>query len=158
MDMGMKLEFLIPGVEHAEEANLGSEMSGVACHFQERFGAGTKQQTIDDFFVRQGQRSQLRWQGEDDMDVGRGEQFALASLEPAFASARLTLRAVAISAAVIRDGGTMSTAGALIDMAAECSGAAARDGQQDLDMGPTDPVAVALDESCSCAVDQVGHL
>jgi hypothetical protein len=48
----------------------------------------------------------------------------------------------------------MSTAGALIDMAAECGGAAARDGQQDLDMGPTDPVAVALDESCSCDVDR----
>jgi hypothetical protein len=29
VDMGMKLEFLVPGVEHAEEADLGPEMSGV---------------------------------------------------------------------------------------------------------------------------------
>ena len=57
MDMGMKLEFLVPGVEHAEEADLGSEMSGVTRYLQERFGAGTKQQTIDQFFVLQGQRS-----------------------------------------------------------------------------------------------------
>ena len=29
VDMGMKLEFLVPGMEHAEEADLGSEMGGV---------------------------------------------------------------------------------------------------------------------------------
>jgi hypothetical protein len=52
----------------------------------------------------------------------------------------------------------MSTAGALIDMTAECGGAATGNGQQDLDMGSADPLAVALDESCSCSADQVGHL
>lgn len=34
VDMGMKLEFLVPGVEHAEEADLSSEMGRVACDFQ----------------------------------------------------------------------------------------------------------------------------
>ena len=29
VDMGMKLEFLVPGMEHAEEADLGPEMGGV---------------------------------------------------------------------------------------------------------------------------------
>jgi hypothetical protein len=29
VDMGMKLELLVPGVEHAEETDLSSEMSGV---------------------------------------------------------------------------------------------------------------------------------
>ena len=29
VDVRMKLEFLIPGVQHAEEADLGTEMSGV---------------------------------------------------------------------------------------------------------------------------------
>jgi hypothetical protein len=43
---------------------------------------------------------------------------------------------MAIAATVIRDGGTMSTTGALIDVTAECGGATARDGEQDLDMGP----------------------
>ena len=54
VDMGMKLEFLVPGVEHAEEADLSPEMSGVASDFEKSFGAGTKQQTIDYFFVLQG--------------------------------------------------------------------------------------------------------
>ncbi len=34
VDMGMKLEFLVPGMEQAEEADLGSEMSGIARHFE----------------------------------------------------------------------------------------------------------------------------
>jgi hypothetical protein len=56
VDMGMNLEFLVPGVEHAEEADLGPEMFGVASDLEKSFCAGTKQQTIDQFFVLQGQR------------------------------------------------------------------------------------------------------
>ena len=81
------------------------------------------------------------------MDVGRGEKFAAPGLDPAFAGARLTLRAMAIATTVIRDGGTMSATDAFIDVTAECGGATARDGEQDLDMGPADPRSVALDES-----------
>jgi len=132
-------------------------MFGVPRHLQKRFCAGPQQQTIDDLFILQGQRCQLRRQGEHDMDVGRGEQFAPSCLDPAFASARLTLWAMAIATTVVRDGGTMSATDAFIDVTAESGGATARDGQQDLDMGPADPFAVALDESCSCAADQVGH-
>jgi len=73
VDMGMKLQFLIPGMQHAEEADLGAEMSGVSSPFEEGFSAGAKQQTIDDFLVLQSQRSQLRRQSENDMDVGRGQ-------------------------------------------------------------------------------------
>src|SRR5664279_1440881 len=94
-------------------------------------------------------------QSENDMDVGRGEKFAAPCLKPAFAGARLTLRAMAVSATVIRDGGAMSTAGALIDMTAKCGGATARNGQQHFDVRPVDPLAVALDESGSCSADQV---
>ena len=34
VDMGMKLKFLIPGMEHTEEADLGSEMGGIARDLQ----------------------------------------------------------------------------------------------------------------------------
>ena len=60
VDMGMNLEFLVPGMQHAEEADLSPEMSGVASDLQKSFCADTKQQTIDHFFVLQSQRSQLR--------------------------------------------------------------------------------------------------
>ena len=87
------------------------------------------------------------------MDVGRGQKFAAPGLDPAFASAGLTLRAMAIAATVVGDGGAMSATGALIDMTAECGGATARDRQQDLDMGPADPRTIALDESSSCTAN-----
>jgi hypothetical protein len=101
MDMRMKLELLVPGVKHAEEADLSSEMSGVASDFEKSFCAGTKQQTIDYFFVLQGQRSQLRRQSKDHMDVGHREQFFATCLDPAFAGAGLTLRTMAIATAVV---------------------------------------------------------
>src|SRR5262249_3767078 len=83
------------------------------------------------------------------MDIGRGQQFTTTRRHPGFACAGLTLRAVPITAAVVRDRGTMSAAGALIDMATESSGATARAGQQDLEVSPTEPRTVARDEVCS---------
>jgi hypothetical protein len=38
--MGMNLEFLIPGVEYAEEADFGAETLGITSHFEQRFGTG----------------------------------------------------------------------------------------------------------------------
>ena len=67
------------------------------------------------------------------MDVARGEKFLATRLEPTVAGVGLTLWAVPIAAAVVGDG-AMSTAGAFIDMATECGGATAHDGQQDFDM------------------------
>ena len=48
MDMGMMLEPLIPGVQHAEETDLGAQMSGIASHFEQGCGAGAEQQVVDD--------------------------------------------------------------------------------------------------------------
>src|SRR5271165_1404240 len=158
VDMGMNLQLLVPGMQHTEEADFCPQMSGIAGDFEKRFCTGSEQQIIDDLFVLQSQRRQLGRQSENDMHVGRGEKFAAPCLKPVFAGTGLTLRAMPVSATVIRDGGAMSTAGALIDMTAECGGATARNGQQDLDMGPADPLAVALEESCSGRADQVGHL
>src|SRR5271157_89372 len=51
MDMGMKLEPLIPGVQHAEETDLGAQMSGIASNFEQGGGAGVKEQVVDHPFV-----------------------------------------------------------------------------------------------------------
>src|SRR5262250_160440 len=145
-------------MEHAEEADLGSQMGGIARDLQQGFGADPEQQSVDEFPVLESQRSQLRRQGEYDVDVRRGQKFTTTRRDPAFTRTGLTLRAVAITAAVVRDSGTMSAAGALIDMATEGSGATARDGQQDLEVSPTEPRTVARDEVCSCAANDIGHL
>ena len=155
MDMGMKLEFLVPGVKHAEEADLGSEIGGVARDLHQGFGAGPEQQTVDEFPVLESQCSQLRRQREDDVHVGRGQQFTATRRDPAFPRPGLTLRAVPVATRVVGDGGTVSATGALIDMAAESGGATARrDGQQDFKVGASrGPRTIPLDEVCTCAAE-----
>src|SRR5271157_5719744 len=72
VNMGMKLQLLVPGMQHTEEADLGPETSGIAGDLEESFCTGTEQQIIDDLFVLQSQGRQLLRQSEDDMGVGEG--------------------------------------------------------------------------------------
>ena len=158
MDMGMEPELLIPGVQHGEEAEFRAEVLRIASDFEKCFCTGAEQQIVDDFLVLQSQWSKLRRKCEDHMDVARGEKFSLPCGDPAFPGRGLTLRAVAISAAVVGDGGTMPAAGAFIEMAAECGGATARNGQQYFDVLPAEPLAISFDESSSHGADEIGHL
>jgi len=59
MGMRVMFEFLIPGVKHTEEADLGAEMLGIASDFEEGFGTGLQQQMVQNFLVLQGERRQL---------------------------------------------------------------------------------------------------
>ena len=72
MDMGMMLELLIPGVQHAEETDLGAQMSGIASNFEQGCGAGAEQQVVDDLLVLQGEGCQFPRQSKDDVHVGSG--------------------------------------------------------------------------------------
>src|SRR5487761_1001958 len=92
------------------------------------------------------------------MDVARREKFSLTCCDPPFPGSRLTLRAVPIPAAVIRDGGPMPAAGALIEMAAECGGATPPNGQQHFDMLPAEPAAISFEEGSARGADEIGHL
>jgi hypothetical protein len=65
---------------------------------------------------------------------------------------------MAIATAVIGDGGTMSAAGALIEMTAQCGGTTPANGQQHFAMLPTKPVAISFEEGISRGADQIGHL
>ena len=51
VDVGMMLELLIPGVEDAEEADLGAEALGVCGNFEESLRAAAEQQSIDHLLV-----------------------------------------------------------------------------------------------------------
>src|SRR5260370_19437494 len=77
---------------------------------------------------------------------------------PDVPSRGLTLRAMAIAAAVIGDGGTMSATGSLIEMTTEGGGTTPANGQQYFDVLPLEPVAISFDESISRGTDQIGHL
>src|SRR5262249_3072830 len=70
VDMGMMLQSLVPGMEHAEEADLGSKMPGIASDLQQSCSTGVKQQVEDQPFILQCERSQCPRQGEDEVHVG----------------------------------------------------------------------------------------
>src|SRR5450759_2983160 len=61
VDMGMMLQSLIPGMEHAEEANLRAEVTRIAGDLQQSCSAGVKQQVVDQPFILQCERSQFPW-------------------------------------------------------------------------------------------------
>jgi hypothetical protein len=133
-------------------------MFRIARHFEKSFGTGTEQETVEDLLILQHQRSQPTGQCEDHVQIASREKFSSTYSDPAVPSSGLTLRAMAIAAAVIGDGGTMSAAGALIEMTAECGGTTPANGQQHFDVLPTEPVAISFDEGISRGADQIGHL
>ena len=53
MDVGMVLEVLSPGVQHAEQADVSTEMLRVACDLEQRGGAGTEEQVVEQPLVLQ---------------------------------------------------------------------------------------------------------
>ena len=72
MDVGMKLELLVPGMQYAEEADLGAQMLRIEGHFEQSLGAGVEQEIVDQFLVLQSQWRQLPRQSEHDMHVRGG--------------------------------------------------------------------------------------
>src|SRR5438552_2410468 len=98
MDMGMMLQLLVPTMEHAEEADFGAQMAGIACNFEQRLGTGPEQQTVDDLLVLQGQRGEPVRKSEDHVHIGSGQQFPTARLQPTVAGVGLTLGTVPIPA------------------------------------------------------------
>src|SRR6476660_2754642 len=103
-------------------------MPRIASHFEKGFGTGTEQETVEDLLILQHQRSQSTGQCEDHVQIAGREKFSSTRSDPAVPSSDLTLRTVAIAAAVIGDGGTMSAAGALIEMTAQCGGTTSANG------------------------------
>jgi hypothetical protein len=51
VNVGMMLQFLIPGMKNAEEADLGAEALGVCGNFEESLCAAAEQQSIDHLLV-----------------------------------------------------------------------------------------------------------
>ena len=152
------LQALIPGMEHAEEADLGSQVPGITGDLQQSCSTSVKQQVIDQPFILQCERSQFPRQGEDDVHVAGGQQLSFTRLEPPQARIALTLGAVPVTARVVGDGSRMSAIGTAITVPAQRGGAAASNGQQHLLMLPTDPLAAAFKKRLPRTTNDVGHL
>src|SRR5450631_244309 len=155
--MGMVLKVLTPGMEHAEKSDISSEVLRIASQFEHRRGAGAVEQIVQQPLVLEDQSGKFMRQCEDDMKVRNGQQFSRTCRQPFCARVPLTLGAVPIAARVERDG-LMAAADALIQMTAQCRGAAANDGIEHLAMGPCKMRLLLLPETVARCADDVGHL
>ena len=158
VDMGMMLQALVPGMEHAEEADLCTEVAGIASDLEQGRGAGLEEQVVDHALVLEGEGCQFTWQGEDEVHVAGGQQFLFARLQPAQTRVRLASGTMPVAARVIGDGRRMSAGGAAIAMAAERGGAAACDREQDLLVLPADPAAAAFHKRRTGTANNICHL
>ena len=100
VDVRMKLEFLVPGVQDAEETDLGAEVPRIAGDLKQRLGAGPEQESIDLAFIHQRQWRKLTRQRKDHVNVARGQEFFSPRFQPAVASVSLALRAMPVPARV----------------------------------------------------------
>src|SRR5580704_11225763 len=116
VDVRMKLQALIPAMEHAEETDLGSKMPGIAGDLKQGLCACVEEQVVDEPLVLQCEWGQFSGQSEHSMDIASRQQFPFARLEPAQARVALAPRAMPVSARVVRDLGRMSAAGAAVAM------------------------------------------
>jgi len=98
VDMRMKLQTLIPTVQHAEETDLGTEMPGIARDLKQRLSAGMEEQVVNEPFVLQCERGQLVRQSENCMHIAGGQQLSFPRLEPAHACVALASWAMPIPA------------------------------------------------------------
>ena len=90
--------FLPPGVQHTEEADLGTEVRGVGGDGARRLRRRPEQDVVDHGLVLKCDRGNHIWHGEHDVEVGRVEQLRLTVLDPLRPCQTLALRAIAIAA------------------------------------------------------------
>jgi hypothetical protein len=96
--MGMMLKVLSPGVEHAKESDVGSQVLGIARRFEHRRGTGAVEQIVKQPLVLQCKSGKLVRQSKDDVEVRNGQQFSRACGKPFCARVPLALWAVPVAA------------------------------------------------------------
>src|ERR1700676_134903 len=98
VDMGMMLEVRSPGMEHAEESDVGSQVLGIASQFEHRRGADAIEQIVEQSLVLQYKSGEFMGQREHDVEVRHGQQLSRTRGQPLGTRVPLTLRAVPVAA------------------------------------------------------------
>ena len=157
VDMRMMLEALPPGVKDHESANRGTQALRVRGHLSERGRRRTEEQVVHHALIGERQTGERLRYREDDVDVADWEELLLASRHPRVPRRGQTLRAMPITAAVVRES-RLRTLLTAIAVPAERRRAALRDRPEDASMRPCDPAPVHLQDAIAMSADDVGHL
>ena len=151
-------QVLAPGMEHAEETDLRSQVIRTGGNFQESCSAGSKQKAVEKLLVVEDQRSQPVGNGKDQVHIGNIQEFLLARGQPLPAGIAETPRAMPIAAAVVRDGDDMAARTTTIAVPAKSCRATVLDGVEHLAVQPGHPRALSFDEAFACRSNDVSHL
>jgi hypothetical protein len=109
VEMRMQSQVLSPGVQDAEEADLGSEVLGVGGNLKHGLSGGAEEQIIEQPWIALTERVQVVGQGKDDVEVRYAEQVLFAPCEPALTRLGLALGTVPVATGVIGDGLVVTT-------------------------------------------------
>jgi len=152
----MVLQVLSPGVQDAEQSDIGAQVLRVASHFQQRCGTDAEEQIVQQPLVLQHERGEFMWQREYDVEVGHGQELGGSRGQPLGASVALALGAVPVATRVIRDG-LIPAAKTLIAMASQGRSAATDDGLHDLAVLPGQVRSLPFPEATARCAEDVGH-
>ncbi len=144
-------------MQHGGEPDAGAEVLGVGRDGDQRLGGGFEQQVIDDRLVLIGDVGDRPRQGEDDMEIGHGQEFGLAVDQPLLGRGGLALRAVPVAAGVVGDAQVRAGLAAF-DMAAQRRRSAALDRRHDLQLAEAHVAGTGGTPSRPAVAEDVRHL
>ena len=156
MQMGMEEQVLSPTVQQGEETDLRAQVLRIGGDGAQSLCRSTEEDVIEQLFVLIGDGGNLFRQGEDDVEIGNGEEFRLAVLQPLGASQGLALGTMPISAAMV-SGALVATAVTLLQMAAQSGGAAEFDGAHHAPLSARERSSVFLPVSRTVAAKDLRH-
>jgi hypothetical protein len=147
MEMRVKPQVPRPGVKNGSQADRRPETPRVLPQLEQRFGRRLEKERKEELAVLKDERSKLRGQREDKVEVMGRENALLAGLNPACLVEALALGAVSVSARVVR--GALEPAGsANVDVSPLCRRPARLDGAHGTSLLTTEqiPRSVSLAE------------
>jgi hypothetical protein len=97
----MMFQLLSPCVQHHQRPDPRSQVLGVGRHFQKSLLGAVKEHPIQQLTVAQDQRAELVGQGEDDVEVGNGQEIGLTFGQPSRPLAPTALRTASVATGMI---------------------------------------------------------
>lgn len=123
MHMHMVIQFLIPCVEHLDDAGDCAEIFFVSGQFQKGFGTASVEQAVQKILVAVNKRIQFMRKSKYHMEIGCVNDLSPAFIHSDFFQDALAFGAAAVTAGIIMEF-CMPAVRALADVAAEFSGLA----------------------------------
>lgn len=151
----MRIQFLVPGVQHGQKAKLRSQMAPVGGNGEQAVRNRLKPDVEECSRILESEQGKLVWQREGDMRVRDWEQFPGGPGQPLVARPGLALRAGAIAAGV-EDEELVRAVVALFPASAESGGSACADVAEGLALLGREGVAPAGQEFLFVLAKDIG--